>query len=890
MPVGCSVKCKISQHIYPIAQSKVLEEGRLQVIISHTNTDFDAFASMLAAKKLYPDAVLVLSDKQTTTVKQFLNIYRDTFHFVFEHQVDWEKVTKLIMVDVASLKRTGNYAKNLSFEDVEIIVYDHHPPGKNDVKTAQRYVEPVGAAVTLLVEEMQRKNIPIDEFEATIFGLGIYTDTGNFTYQTTTARDLKAASFLLECGMNLEMIQRFSQTSLLPEQRTLLDHLFMHAEIVEIEGLLIVLTKHELEQFQGGLATLTQRLMEMKGSDACISVVKMKHHVYIVGRANADRINLLPLLRRFGGGGHQHAGSATVKRAELEPIYAELKKNLDCMLQPAVTARHIMTVPVKTITSDTTIEKASQMMYRYGHSGYPIVENDELVGIITRRDLDKANHHGLGHAPVKAYMTTNVITIHPDMTLEEIQKIIIEHNIGRLPVVENGELIGIVTRTDIIEEIHEQYLRNKAPNNVNGQLKTNVKNDMKEQLPEEIYTLLEQISKIASRTKTKVYLIGGIVRDILLRRPNEDVDFVVEGDGIQFAKHLHEQLGGELVAHEEFGTATWTAPNGIEVDIASSRLEYYEKPATLPEVERSTLKEDLYRRDFTINAMAVHLNEARFGDLVDPFMGQEDLHHKTIRVLHNLSFVEDPTRILRAVRFEVRFQFKMDEQTEKLALQSMPQMKELSCQRIMNEIKRLYQEENPLEATQRLGELGFWQQFLNGEWDREKVNYYTKKLADFHELFERNQMKKSEMSWFAYFIVPFYAGKRLENIKRFALTREAKKLVRELIEESRQPMEHVETVGDLHDRFKTVSDDTVLLLASCEFFADEKLVLNYLQKRKKLSPLLTGEDLKRRGLPQGPLYQEILSALETAMLNGEVQTKREAEQWLEQFLSAMDDS
>ncbi|NLI69185.1 MAG: hypothetical protein GX374_11140, partial [Bacilli bacterium] len=218
------------------------------------------------------------------------------------------------------------------------------------------------------------------------------------------------------------------------------------------------------------------------------------------------------------------------------------------------------------------------------------------------------------------------------------------------------------------------------------------------------------------------------------------------------------------------------------------------------------------------------------------------------------------------------------------------QMKELSCQRIMNEIKRLYQEENPLEATQRLGELGFWQQFLNGEWDREKVNYYTKKLADFHELFERNQMKKSEMSWFAYFIVPFYAGKRLENIKRFALTREAKKLVRELIEESRQPMEHVETVGDLHDRFKTVSDDTVLLLASCEFFADEKLVLNYLQKRKKLSPLLTGEDLKRRGLPQGPLYREILSALETAMLNGEVQTKREAEQWLEQFLSAMDDS
>lgn len=860
----------------------------MQVIISHVNTDFDAFASMIAAKKLYPEATLVLSDKKTTTVKQFLNIYRDTFDFVRASQIDWQNVTKLIMVDVASINRIGNFAKDLLLENMEIVVYDHHPPRDTDVKTEYRHVEPVGAAVTLLIEELQRRNIPINEFEATIFGLGIYTDTGNFTYQTTTVRDFQAASFLLQCGMNLELIQRFSEQSLLPEQQTLLDRLFIHSEVVEIEGLLIVLAKYELDQFQGGLATLTQKLLEMKGSDAAISVVKMKHHVYIVGRANAERINLLPLLRRFGGGGHQHAGSATVKRAELETVFTDVTKHLQLILQPAVTAKQIMSTPVKTLPSHTTIEKAGQLMYRYGHSGYPIVENDELVGIITRRDLDKANHHGLGHAPVKAYMSTNIITIPPNKTLEEIQKIIIEHNIGRLPVVENGNVIGIVTRTDIIQEIHEQFLRDELPNGSPVTVKNNIKNEMEEQLPKEIFSLLQQVSQIATETKTKVYLIGGIVRDILLERPNDDVDLVVEGNGIKFAKQLHKQLGGSLTVHENFGTATWTAPNGLSVDIASSRLEFYEKPATLPEVELSTLREDLYRRDFTINAMAIHLNEERFGDLVDPFSGQVDLYNQTIKVLHNLSFVEDPTRILRAVRFEVRFQFNMDEQTEQLALQSIEQMKDLTHHRIMTEIKRLYREEDPLQTTKRLYELKFWHQFIDGEINDEKALFYTEKLIDLFRFSEQNQSSSRNLNWFTYFIVPFFVSDQLEKAEPFALTKEEKKLLREIVEIANYPTNQISQVGDLHERFKLISDEAMLFLVACGYFSSETIVLQYLQKRRHIPNYITGEQLKNYGLRQGPIFKEILLALEVAILNEVVQSKKDAEQWLDRYMKTLD--
>lgn len=859
----------------------------MQVIISHTNTDFDAFASMIAAKKLYPEAMLVLSDKTTTPVKQFLNIYRDTFHIVPENHIDWEKVTRLILVDVASLQRIGNVPKDLPLHNIEVIVYDHHPPRDTDVKTENRYVEPVGAAVTLLIEELKRRNITISEFEATIFGLGIYTDTGNFTYQTTTTRDFEAASYLLQCGMNLEMIQRFSQQSLLPEQQTLMDQLFINSEVIELEGLLIVLTKYNLEKFQGGLATLTQKLLEMKGSDGAISVVKMKQHVYIVGRANADRINLLPLLRRFGGGGHQHAGSATVKRAELEDVFTEVTDHLQLILQPAVTARQIMNSPVKTITSDTTIEKAGKLMYRYGHSGYPIVEKGDLVGIITRRDLDKANHHGLGHAPVKAYMSTNLITVHPSSTLEEIQKIIIEHNIGRLPVVENGRIIGIVTRTDIIREIHSQVLREEHSNNSSDKLKSNIKNEMAEQLPNEIFSLLQKISKIATNTNTKVYLIGGIVRDILLQRPNDDVDLVVEGDGIAFAKQLYEEFGGSLTVHESFGTATWYATNELSIDVASSRLEYYDKPAMLPEVERSTLQDDLYRRDFTINAMAIHLSEERFGEIVDPFSGQLDLYEKTIKVLHNLSFVEDPTRILRAVRFEVRFDFKMDEQTEQLALQSIEQMQDVSHHRILTEIERMYKEEDPLKTTNRLYELQFWQQFIKGKINIETAIDFTKKLKDLYQLKTRTQSEVNNFHWFTYFVIPFFVANDLNKVKPFALKKEEIKFIREIEQLVKIPKQEVSNIGQLHEHYKLVSDDAILFLLAIGQLTNEKVVLQYLEKRRHLPIYITGDQLKEFGIRQGPIYKQILTALDVAILNDEINSEIEAEQWLKQYMKTL---
>ena len=850
--------------------------------MSHVNTDFDALASMLAAKKLHPKAQLVISGQQDRRVREFLNIYRDTFDIVQDNQINWSDVTELILVDVASLTRVGNFTKQLNKEVLHITVYDHHPPSKGDVKKDAGMIEQVGATVTILVEEIKRCSIPISPLEATLFGLGLYTDTGFFTFKHTTSRDLQVASYLMEQGMNLDMIQRFAEQTLQPEQQELLNKLFLASTTYEVDGLKIVVSSCQHKQYLGGLSVLTNKLLDIKGADALITVVGMKKNVFIVGRANSDRISLLPLLKKWGGGGHKHAGSAMIKNGEREALCIEVKDSLDLILKSAMTAREMMTSPVKTILPETTIEKAGSLMYRYGHSGYPVVKNEQLLGIITRRDLDKATHHGLGHAPVKAYMSTNIMTIEPDFTLEEIQNIIIEHNIGRLPVLEDGKLIGIITRTNMIEAIHSQALMDDTQTGTASELKDNVQEDMKQQLPEELYTLLTNIGQLATRSSVSVYLIGGIVRDILLQQPNDDIDIVVEGNGIDFANNLQATYGGEIVAHESFGTATWDHPLGLKIDIASSRLEFYDRPASLPDVELSTLREDLYRRDFTINAMAICLNEDTFGTLVDPFSGQADLHKETIKILHNLSFVEDPTRILRAVRFETRFDFSMDEQTEKLAIHSIEKVEDLSADRIKNDIERLFEEGQPSRIIRRLFELKFWKQF--------GVHIENERLSSMHAsqlqtIYEKNRSSDDRPSWFNYFMIPFFYEGNMTTAKKFALTKNDAKLLREIVALKDEQWPTLNARGNIHRQLKNYSDEALLFFVAKENFPNKQLFINYLHSRSTLQTYLSGEDLLMLGLKPGPLYSEIFLGLEIASLKREVNSKEAAIKWAQQFIN-----
>lgn len=859
----------------------------MQIIASHINTDFDALASMLAAKKLYPDAQIVISSRQHMNVKRFLNIYRDTFDCVKDHEIDWSKVKELILVDVSTLNRVSPFVRDVNVEDINIVIYDHHESKEEIVENFEGKIERVGATVTILIEEIQKRNLSITSFEATLFGLGIYTDTGFFSFNHTTARDLKAASFLMEQGMNLEIVEKFSEQRLEPEQQYMLDKLFKDATTYERDGLQITLSTAEFDNVHSGLAIVAEKLLHIRGTDAALAIVRMKNHVIVVGRANSERINFIPFLKYLGGGGHKNAGSATIKNVELEEVFQKVTEKIDVMITPATIAKQIMTSPVKTISPDTTIEEAGILMYRYQHSGYPVVENGSILGVITRRDLDKALHHGLGHAPVKAYMSTEVITSTPYATLEEVQNLIIDYNIGRLPIVEKDEIVGIISRTDLIKALHAEALLEDFGEVPNNHIRNNIQVEMKQQLEDDLFSLLQKVGKIADKMKIKAYLIGGIVRDVLLHVPNDDIDIVIEGDGISFVKKLMETYGGDAIVHENFGTATWIHPSKIEIDIASSRLEYYERPASLPNVEKSTLQEDLYRRDFTINAMAVCLNEEEFGFLVDPFAGRLDIFNKRVRVLHNLSFVEDPTRIFRAIRFELRYDFKMDQQTEQLVLHSVQQVKDLSIDRMIAEVRRLFEEHYPTLVIRRLFELNFWEQYGVSKRKIPEIINHTNRMNKLFKEGKKFGLSTSKPPWFLNFMLPLFYQKDEQTANTFALTKQDKKFVKEIFSLKRKLSFEKQSIEKYHSILHRHSEEAILFFIASQKEETTYSLLDYLKKRAEMISFIDGKDLKKLGFKPGPRFSEIFLQLEKAQLKGEITNKHEAIAWIKTTFNVM---
>ncbi|WP_088103532.1 CBS domain-containing protein [Halalkalibacter urbisdiaboli] len=844
----------------------------MRYVLSHVNIDFDGFASLYAATLLYPKSIMVMPDTQHPTVRQYLSIYRDHFTYISIKDINWENVEELILVDVANPKRVG-LPSSLP-EHIHISVYDHHPPDENNIKANKQQIEQVGATITLLLEQLISQGYAPTEIEATLFGLGLYTDTGSFAFSHTTSRDLEVASFLLKNGMNLELVNRFSEQLLLNQEQQILQSLLRNIETFKMDGQVIGLTRFEQVTYLGGLASLTHKAIDAANVDGLVSIVKMGQHVYVIARSQSERVNVRTLITQLGGNGHEKAASATIKKSEIAPVYTKVKALLQTMIRSAITAQLFMVSPVKTVSTQLTINEVAEKMFQYGHTGFPVVdEHEKVVGIISRRDIDKASHHQLGHAPVKAFMTEKPITLSPSATLEEIQETMIQYNIGRVPIVSEEQLVGIISRTDVIEILHNKNHRNSLINSAITVQKHNVSEHLIQQLDKNLFHLLKQIGQEADIKNVQAFLVGGIVRDLLLERTNEDIDLVIEGDGIAFAHHLHQKYGGSLKEHDTFGTASWTTNSGEKLDIVSCRTEYYALPASLPTVKLSNLKEDLARRDFTINAMAIKLNTTSFGVLVDLYQGMEDLVKREIRILHNLSFIEDPTRIFRAARFAARFRYHLAAQTEKLARSSVSYLSKLSINRIIHELELVFKESSFIQAVYILQELTVFEHLLKTKTENIQI-IQLEQITTIHKAVDY-------FDWFAFLTsLIFKEDNWKQELTKYAIKSTHQTFLEELerlVTYFKETEAKNITFGSFHQNMKQVSYRALLFFSN--FTEATCFIRNYLERRKDVKPFLNGHDLKQFGIPQGPIYSTCLLELECLMLDDKITSFEEAKEW-----------
>lgn len=871
----------------------------MEIITTHTNTDLDALASMVAAKKIYPDAEMVFPGKLSKNVEEFMSLHKDIFSVKSIKDISFDSVKRIILVDTKNPKRVNKLADLFSRPGIDVHIYDHHPWTDGDVRGSLEVVEIIGATATLLVERIISRGIAITPLEATILALGIYGDTGSLIFASTTARDAAAVSHLIEKGANLGVVSEFLGRPMTEDQKNLLKTLLMSAERHVINGVKVLVARAKTDEFVIGLSLLTHTISEIERLDAVFTIVLMEDRVHIVGRSNIPQVNTAEILGPFMGGGHPSAASATVKNGDVNELAEKLVITIKEKVKPPMAASDIMSSPVKTVFPDTPITEAGTVMMRYGHSGLPVVEGLTLKGVISRRDVEKAINHGLGHAPVKGYMTVNVVSVHPNMPVSEVREIMIENDIGRVPVVEGDRLVGIVSRTDVLRTLHGDIQNGySAVFNEDSRRESyynNIAEVMRRGLSPSAMGILRQVGDIAGEMNTDIFAAGGVVRDLLLGYDNIDVDIVVEGDGIALATVVAEKLGAKIRTHQKFGTAEIIFPDGFKVDVATARVEYYEYPAALPQVESSSLRQDLYRRDFTINAMAVSLNQENFGDLVDHFGGREDLHYGLVRVLYNLSFIEDPTRILRAVRFEQRYKIRIEPQTEKLLKNAVRQqvLLKVSNDRLWDELYHIMMEPEAGKMFARLDGLQVWPQVLPGVtyWEVQPV---LKGINRSIALLKEWGANDHADPWLPMMIAVLHWSdpEVARNIcSKYSLSRRQTGKVTATLEGWREALAKIwknpETtrISDLAQIIMELPRESYpLILALLDEDWMKKRFKDVLEAIKNNRPVLNGKYIKSLGYKPGPIFRDALGELWKARLDGLVESEEEEKEFLNHYL------
>ncbi|MBU2551902.1 MAG: CBS domain-containing protein, partial [Proteobacteria bacterium] len=647
-----------------------LPEGELEVITTHVNADFDAVASMIASSKLYPGAVMVFPGSQEKNLRNFyIQSMMYLFNVVRVKDVRMGDVRRLILVDTRQPQRIGQLAGILDNPGLSVHVYDHHPDAPGDIKGEVEIVQPVGATVTVLTEILTQLNVPLSPEEATVMAMGIYEDTGSFTFRSTTPRDYISAARLLEKGADLNVVSEMISRELTVDQLNLLNELLESSQTHIINGVELAIASATSEQYIDELAVLVHKIMDMNSIHVMFALASMDGRIYLVARSRIPQVDVSEITSLMGGGGHPSAAAATVKGLTLPQASSKLLQVLNRVLGPVRTAKDIMAYPVISVKPDSTLTEARTALVRYDINVLLVSDDeDKVIGYISRQNVAKALYHGLPGYPVSEFMNPEFGVVGPDATFAEIQALIVDQKQRVVPVTVDGRAVGVITRTDLLNILASEAnvpgsLIEGAADYKTGRTKK-ILNLMRERLPRDVLDLLADIGRTADRLEFGAYAVGGFVRDLFLRQDNLDIDVVIEGDAIRFAEVFARAHDGVRVRHHrKFNTSVLIFPENYKVDVTTARLEYYEEPGALPVVEGGSIRLDLYRRDFTINTLAIRLNESDFGMVIDYFRGLKDIKDGYVRVLHNLSFVEDPTRVFRAIRFEQRFGFKIGKLT-----------------------------------------------------------------------------------------------------------------------------------------------------------------------------------------------------------------------------------
>ncbi|ABU58546.1 MULTISPECIES: CBS domain-containing protein [Roseiflexus] len=863
----------------------------MELILTHSNTDFDALASQLAATRLYPGALAVLNPQLNENVREFAALHREELPFVRMGDLPREPVTRLILVDTATVPRLPL----LGDTPIPTIIIDHHRPERDLAPHEEVIYADTGATTTILVQRLMEHHLPLTSVEATLLLLGIYEDTGNLSLPGTRAVDVACAAWLLECGARIEAVGEFLRRPLSSVQEQVLHQLEQTMRLEEISGWTALFAWARVDGPVPELSSLAHRLRDLYAPAViALAIATGDTGTQLILRAGADTFDAGALAARFGGGGHRYAAAAYVRGVDAETLLARTETAVREVMQPALTAADIMTRPVHTAPIDATVAQAEELLLRYGHGALPVVNHDGVVqGLISRRDLDRALRHGLRDAPLARYLWHGPTLLPPDASLATVRSALAADNgdrTGRLLVVDaHKRLLGIITRSDL--------LRAWAAGQDAGKIDHAIVSETLERfLDPALLAILRRAGAIAQQRGAALYIVGGAVRDMILERKPDDLDLVVEGDAIGLAEALATELGGAVRSHSAFGTATLTLKRldgePLTLDFVMARTEFYERPSALPDVEAASLRHDLHRRDFTINTLAICLNPTRYGWLYDFYGGRRDMNRKLIRVLHNLSFIDDPTRILRAARLAARLGFVIEPRTRALIGDALEQgvLGRATPQRIMHELRLILAEEHPEPALALLDDLGVLRAM-------HPALRWSPAIAEWFAAARQAAFPDAPLPdlYLALLLYPLIGDERTAFAARYRLPASEARLLADLTL-VHERVEMLRSAAEGSDQWiadsaidRALHGIGIVALRAAQIAEPPPVpqyIARYIDYLRSVKLAVDGKFLESLGLRPGPRFGELLAALRAAHLDGIAVTREEQEAWIRQAVVA----
>ena len=872
----------------------------------------DALASQVGAWLLQPEAVPLLPRKINRNGRRFLQRYGDELPFIEFKDLERKPIDTIILVDTQSLITV----KGMS-QETRIVVYDHHPLREDLDPDWELHLVTAGSNTSQMVARIQEADIDLTPIQATTLALGLYEDTGSFTYGSTAPEDLQAASFCVAQGADLDVISRFLYPPLSAEQRKLYDRLLRNVQTYQIENQTILAAKADAMDVHDEISSVAHKMRDVLNPDALLLLVATQQGIRLVARSTSDQVDVSAIADAMGGGGHKRAASALIRPEEhldkvetlnfLDDQFEEMVKTMDKHIRPMITVKTIMSKDPLILSPDTPAEEAHRLMQRYGYEGYPVVSEGKVVGLLNRREVDRAMSHGLD-LTVESLMAAGNISISTEASLDELQSLMGISGWGQVPVVSpnTGEIIGIVTRTDLIKTLTPQP-------DIPAQ--EDVAEKLDRAIPPARLALLRALAAEADKVNLPIFVVGGFVRDLLLNRPSLDFDIVVEGDAIFFANRLADRFGGKVLTHQRFGTAKWNIQQISEeqvrnlplegmgditqlpksLDLITARTEFYEQPAALPTVESSSIKMDLHRRDFTINTLALRLDGEQYGKIYDHWGGLGDLHKGQIRVLHALSFVDDATRLLRAVRFEQRFGFQIEPRTLALMNESLPLLNKLTGARLRHEINLILAEPKAPAMLSRLAGLQILEAIHPAlPWD-ETIKQHLEQLdTDSIDPVWDLPVQSDNLSLRQILSYLVWLGRLPKtSIQSIASRLRCKSNTKNLLLATSHLNQILPALADAAPSEvvnKLEPLPSLAIYAAYLVNPGEKLrkpLWMYVTQWAKIEPKTTGDDLRALGLRPSPAYGRILTALRDAWLDGDIQTPQEEEKLLSALISEL---